>query len=89
MKSICSPGFCGVGDGDGPSDPGKTSSLGLGPGVSARRFARRSERPDGVVVWYRGAKFWPAVSSNADLWEEDKFPGEDWNWDIVGGILGV
>ena len=78
MGSTRSPRCRGTGDSDGSGELGMGSSLELGLINSARRFAKRSDKPDGVVFWYCWTKFEPAVSSNPDLKEEGVFPGYGW-----------
>lgn len=89
MGSSRSPRGFGFGDRGSSSELGRPSPLELGLGIAARRFARRSDKPDGVVVWYCWVRFELAISRNTDLKEEELSPGEDWYCDIAGGILGV
>ena len=84
MDSTCSPRSCGVKGGDRPSKVGRGSSLELELINSARRVAKRSDKPEGC--W---TGFGLSVSSNAELKEEDMSPGGDWYWDIAGDILGI
>ena len=88
LEPIGSLRSCGVRDNDS-SEPGKPVSRELELSSSARRFARRSDKPEGVGVWCRGIRFGLAVSSRIDLNEEDMFPGGSWYWDMVGDILGA
>lgn len=89
MGSTRSPRGCGVKGGDRPSEVSRGSSLELELINSARRFAKRSDKPEGVVDWYCWTRFGLSVSSNAELKEEDVSPGEDRYRDIAGGILGI